>query len=581
MGIAGVADANTVTNANVFSSTSPTPAFTVSVTPRFTAGAPYSTLGGTNPTPTAVYFQIDGGSAAWTPVTNATTSNGVTTFPVTPAALGVGLHTLYAYATYGDDASEASSTGANDAAVLSNTAGLEFNIALPGSSVAVTAPSTAIGSGSTQTYTATLTPGTAAGTVNFTDTYNGTTTPIGTATVSSGIASVSYAAVGNGTHTITATYTGSTAFLSSAGSLAVTAATTAATTTTVGVSATSVPINSAITVSATVGNQTAGGPTPAGTVTFFDTVNGTTSTVGTAALSAGSANTSYTVLTAGTNVFTATFTPTDSTAFSPSSDNTGKTVTVTQLQPAITWSPTTNLIFTGNPLGTGVLDATSNVQGTFTYTATLAGGAAQTVTATTVLAAGAYTLTANFVPANPGTYSNASASIAFTVQNQSVFVTSGGNSVASFFNTGTAQTAPTTGGGTGAAVDSTGSVWSINSAGNGVARFTDVGALQATYTGGGISGATALAIDGLGKVWISNGNGTVTALTNAGGSGVAAPVAAAGNLSTPASLTIDGSGSLWLANSGNNTVTEIIGIAAPVATPTVTQVINLTPGTRP
>jgi hypothetical protein len=38
---------------------------------------------------------------------------------------------------------------------------------------------------------------------------------------------------------------------------------------------------------------------------------------------------------------------------------------------------------------------------------------------------------------------------------------------------------------------------------------------------------------------------------------------------------------VWVANTGNGTVTEIIGAAAPVVTPTVTSVVNATPGTRP
>jgi hypothetical protein len=52
-------------------------------------------------------------------------------------------------------------------------------------------------------------------------------------------------------------------------------------------------------------------------------------------------------------------------------------------------------------------------------------------------------------------------------------------------------------------------------------------------------------------------------------------------LSNPASISIDPTGSLWIANSGNNTVTEIIGVAAPVTTPLAQSVVNNTVAARP
>ena len=54
-----------------------------------------------------------------------------------------------------------------------------------------------------------------------------------------------------------------------------------------------------------------------------------------------------------------------------------------------------------------------------------------------------------------------------------------------------------------------------------------------------------------------------------------------GNISTPTALIIDNAGSIWITNSGNNTVTKIIGGAAPVVTPTITGTTNNTLGTRP
>jgi len=69
----------------------------------------------------------------------------------------------------------------------------------------------------------------------------------------------------------------------------------------------------------------------------------------------------------------------------------------------ITWASPSPIAY-GTTLS-GVLDATASynggtVAGTFTYTATPTGGSATTVTASTVLTAGAYTLTASFAPSN-------------------------------------------------------------------------------------------------------------------------------------------------------------------------------------
>jgi CSLREA domain-containing protein len=69
----------------------------------------------------------------------------------------------------------------------------------------------------------------------------------------------------------------------------------------------------------------------------------------------------------------------------------------------ITWANPSPIAY-GTTLS-GVLDATASynggsVAGTFTYTATPTGGTATTVTASTVLTAGSYTLTASFAPSN-------------------------------------------------------------------------------------------------------------------------------------------------------------------------------------
>jgi streptogramin lyase len=157
----------------------------------------------------------------------------------------------------------------------------------------------------------------------------------------------------------------------------------------------------------------------------------------------------------------------------------------------------------------------------------------------------------------------------------------GSGGVGSLFLDGTQQSAPLADGGIGMAVDNQGFVWSIDTGGASISTFTDAGAFASRYSGGGMNAATALAIDGAGQVWVANGDGTISVFTHAGAAAASTSLAAAGNLSSPASIAVDTAGSLWIANSGNNTVTEVIGAATPITTPTVQQVISATPGLRP
>jgi trimeric autotransporter adhesin len=136
------------------------------------------------------------------------------------------------------------------------------------------------------------------------------------------------------------------------------------------------------------------------------------------------------------------------------------------------------------------------------------------------------------------------------------------------------------GGGVGAAIDSAGSVLSIDTSGTTLTKFTDAGVVSSTLMGAGLNNATALAVDGNSNVWVANGNGTLSVFNSTGSPVSAIPVAAAGNMSQPASVNIDAAGSVWIANAGNNTVTEIVGVAAPSPV-LVNAVINATPGTRP
>jgi streptogramin lyase len=114
----------------------------------------------------------------------------------------------------------------------------------------------------------------------------------------------------------------------------------------------------------------------------------------------------------------------------------------------------------------------------------------------------------------------------------------------------------------GLAFDASGSVWVANA--NGVSKYTWQGSAvsPSAYTGGGVSSPEAVAIDGAGQVWVANGSGTVSVLSNAGAA-VSPSSGYPGPGSTPAGIVIDTSGSVWVPSSTANTVTRILGAAAP------------------
>jgi len=256
---------------------------------------------------------------------------------------------------------------------------------------------------------------------------------------------------------------------------------------------------------------------------------------------------------------------------------------IVQATPVITWTPSSTTGFVNTPIGSGVLDASSTATGggTFAYTATNSSNATESINSASTLPLGAYTLTATFTPSNTMEYTTATAMINFTVVKQGVFIVNSGGSVTSFYDSGSTQSGATTGGGTGAAVDANGLVWSIASGGTSVTLFTDSGSLSTNYSTGSSSPAKALSIDGNDVTWLALSNGTVTALTNNGTQALTTPIDPAGGTSSAASISVDTTGSLWISNPTNNTVTEVIGSATPIATPVVTQVTNSTTGTKP
>jgi hypothetical protein len=137
------------------------------------------------------------------------------------------------------------------------------------------------------------------------------------------------------------------------------------------------------------------------------------------------------------------------------------------------------------------------------------------------------------------------------------------------------------------AIDHAGDVWVANGGTvngvqqYGIAEFSSSGGLilstSSTYIPGTIN---AIAVDGVGRVIIGSGQNTIFEINNN-----SSPVNSVGfsdsSLNGIESVAVDGSGNVWAANNTGNSVTEFVGLAAPVVTPIATGVANNTLGTRP
>jgi hypothetical protein len=133
------------------------------------------------------------------------------------------------------------------------------------------------------------------------------------------------------------------------------------------------------------------------------------------------------------------------------------------------------------------------------------------------------------------------------------------------------------------AIDQLGNVWVTDYYGNSISEISSSGVVLSNGSyAGGIDHPQGIAIDGAGNVWISSYRsppGFSSALTElAGAKNTAAPGTvlspAAGlgldaGLVEPQAVAVDASGNLWITNFATSTLTEFIGLAAPVRTPLI------------
>lgn len=340
-------------------------------------------------------------------------------------------------------------------------------------------------------------------------------------------------------------------------------------------------VSQPITLTATLTPNATASVNATGMITFK---SGTT-TIGTATLNAGIATVTIANPRVGASSYSAVYT--GDTTFQTSTSNTLQnmvktisTIVTIGISPTPSNSSQSTTI-TATLVPSAVASFLTNGEtvtfksgGTAIGTGALASGVA---TLTTTLPIGVNSLTAVY---GGDAYFSASASapLSLTLRGVTLFIANAGGTMTSYFTAGSMQTSQT-GGGIGAAVDNSGNVWSIQSKGSGVSVFRDTGILRSNYTPTGLTAGKALTIDGNNVVWIANTDGSVIPVASTGVASAAILPADAN--AAPGSISVDTAGSLWIPIPSNNSVIEVIGAAAPVTAPIVTQTTSASPGVRP
>ncbi|HKO58750.1 MAG TPA: Ig-like domain-containing protein, partial [Thermoanaerobaculia bacterium] len=223
------------------------------------------------------------------------------------------------------------------------------------------------------TFTATVDPPAATGSVRFDD---GLVT-LGSATLSGGVATLTVSTLGAGTHEVTATYLGNGTFTPSTS-----------------------PAAEVVIAKGTPSiSWTPSSPIVYGTPLGAAQLNATANVPGTFVYTPAAG----TVLNAGTQTLSVSFTPTDTANYNNATAT--RQLVVLKATPVITWNPASPIVYPA-PLGAAQLNATADVPGTFVYTPP----------AGTVLNAGTQTLSVAFTPTDTANYNNVSATRNIEVQ---------------------------------------------------------------------------------------------------------------------------------------------------------------------
>jgi len=220
-----------------------------------------------------------------------TLNGGIATFMT--SGLGAGVHSITAL--YGGDAN----FGGGGSPALTQT----VNKAV--SSTSVTSSNNSSNRGASVTFTATVTSSatvTPTGTVTFQDSTGASTTPLGTGTLSGGMATFTTSGLMTGPHSITASYGGDANFTASTSPVLMQTIGKAASSASVSSSSNPSFIGTAVTFTVSVTSPVGGTP-PTGTVTFHDGA----STIGTGMLSGGTTTITTSALAGGAHPITAVY----------------------------------------------------------------------------------------------------------------------------------------------------------------------------------------------------------------------------------------------------------------------------------
>jgi YVTN family beta-propeller protein len=229
--ITGTADSQTISplpgspTFQVFQTVNHTPSFTVNVTSAYSGTSLYTGLTATNPPPTQVYYGVDGSTPSKLGIVTSTAGANPGTFTITLPTQPIGLHVLFLFAAYGNEAGQTSGgVGNGDSPELGNLTAYPYVVDSPSTTTTVTSSVNPQTTGNSVTFTATVVPipiGVTGptGTVSF---FDGTTL-LGTGTLNhvSGnyVATYTTSSLALGSHTITATYSGGAVYAGSSGTL--------------------------------------------------------------------------------------------------------------------------------------------------------------------------------------------------------------------------------------------------------------------------------------------------------------------------------------------------------------------------
>jgi hypothetical protein len=111
------------------------------------------------------------------------------------------------------------------------------------------------------------------------------------------------------------------------------------------------------------------------------------------------------------------------------------------------------------------------------------------------------------------------------------------------------------------AADGLGQVWVTNGGSDAVSRFDNLGTAQAAATLGGTP--TAVAIDLSGNAWVTTSNSDVYELD--AGTGLIDPSTPFTGFNTPTGIAVDPAGYIWVVNSGNSTVSAFNSSNTPLS----------------